>query len=532
MLRNRSLIFDLLWSSPPDGRPWVVDHESPAVRVDHGQVSPRAVAHAAGQAAALFESQGTRPGDRCVMWLDQPLDILVALAALTGIGAVPILISPALDDTTLAQMLAPLPPVARVITNERRLASCSGLEVDGRIDSWERLSEEFRGLVPRQTAVRLPGSAPYVVTHTSGTTGLPKLVQYSRAGADHNSYTQELPAMFMGLRGYAAAGFSPVHFRAVVGLLAALRRRIPLIIMGNQEPDSVGPLLEQWQPTYLEAHPDTFIKWEPLASRGSLASVRFFFSTFDVIHPRTVRTLLSGSRSRFAIFIEIYGQSEACAIAGRVHVKGLAGRLSGRRTARRLDGHVVGWRLPGHSRIRIADERGAIVAPGTEGRIQVLAKGRFSTYPNNLEAARENFTADDWWDTGDYGKKDRLGRVTLMDRRVERLTVAPSAIAIEDVLLERMPWLQEAVVLERDRELIPVVATRSGTFDDAHWSASVRDLPHIGQPVVVDERAIPRTATGKVRRTSLAALVSDMARTDRPAPTQEPVLETAYGDGS
>lgn len=464
--------------------------------------------------------------------MDQPLDILVALAGLTGIGAVPILISPALSATTLAQMLAPLPAVARVISNEPRLASCSALEVDGRIDDWARLSEEFRGLAPRRTAVRLPGTAPYTVTHTSGTTGVPKLVEYTRAGADHNSYTQELPATLMGLRGYAAAGFSPVHFRAVVGLLAALRRKIPLIIIANQEPDSVASLFERWQPTYLEAHPETLMKWERLASAGSLASVRFFVSTFDVIHPRTIKTLLSGSRSRAAIFIEIYGQSEACAIALRVHVKGFVGRISDRRIARRLDGHVVGRRLLGHSRIRIVGEEGTTLGPGTAGRIQVRAKGRFSTYPNNLEAARDNLKADGWWDTGDYGKKDRLGRLTLLDRRVERLTLAPSAIAIEDVLLDRMPWLQEAVVLERDHELIPVVATRDGAFDGAQWRASVRDLAHLGQPIVMDESAIPRTATGKVQRASLAALVSDMGRADGRAASQEPVLETTHGGGS
>ena len=532
MLRNRSLIFDLLWSYPEDGRPWVVDHESPMVRVDDGQVSPRAIAHAAGQAAALFESQGTRAGDRCVLWLDSPLDIVIALAGLTGIGAVPILLSPKLDIETVSQVLAPVPPVARIVTTRSRIASCSALRVSGRTDDWESLAEDARGLEPRRRSVPLPATAPYVVTHTSGTTGVNKLVEYSRGGADHNSFTQELPAMFMGIRGYVAAGFSPVHFRAVVGLLAVLRRRFPVIIMGNQEPESVGPLLERWKPTYLEAHPDTFIKWEPLAAAGSLASVRYFFSTFDVIHPRTVKTFLSGSRRRGAIFIEIYGQSEACAIAGRVHVKGLAGRVLARRGAKRLDGHVVGWALPGHSRIRIAGEDGSTVEPGTAGRIQVRAKGRFSTYPNNLEAARDNLTADGWWDTGDYGKKDRLGRLTLMDRRVERLTVAPSAIAIEDVLLERMPWLQEAVVLERDNELVPVVATHSGAFDHERWRASVRDLTHIGEPVVIDDSEIPRTATGKVQRARLAALVSDREPADRRAAGQEPVLETTYGGDS
>lgn len=511
MMRDRSLIFDQLWAASADGRPWIFDRGSAGVQVDDGQVSPREIATAAGRAAALFESQGTRAGDRCVVWLDRPLDIIVAAAGLTAIGAVPILISPALDIEMLTRML--LPPVARVITTASRAPSCSALEVSRRIDDWASLAEEARGLEPRRASVPLAATAPYTVTHTSGTTDVPKLVEYTRGGTDHNSFTQEVPALLGRLRGYAAINFSPVHFRFVVGLLAALRRKVPLIILADDDPGSVGPILERWQPSYLETHPNTFIKWEPLAPAGSLASVKCFLATFDVIHPGTIKKLLAGSRHPFAIFWEIYGQSEVCAIAGRLHVKGFVGRSLERNIERRLGGHLVGWVLPGHSRTRIVDKHERIVALGTPGRIQVRATGHFTTYPNRPEAARDNLTADGWWDTGDWGKKDRLGRLTLIDRQVERLTVAPSAIAMEDVLLDRMPWLLEAVVLKRDRALVPVVAMRDGALDSARWTAATRDLPPaLGQPIVLDEHEIPRTATGKVQRAVLAGLIAERDR--------------------
>ncbi len=506
--RDHALIFEHLWRPATDARPWVFDHDSPAVEADDGRVPKLAIAEAAGRLATLLESQGTCAGDRCVVWLDKPLDVLVALAGLTAIGAVPVLISPALEIEMLVQVLAPIPPVARVITTATRLNSCSALKVRERSDDWGELVEESRGLEPRRTAVSLPRSAPYVVTHTSGTTGVNKLIEYSRDGADHNSYTQEVPAIIGQLRGYAALAVSPVHFRFVVGVLAALRRKVPLIVLADDDPDSVGRMLVRWQPTYLETHPNTFMKWEPLASTGALSSVRCFLATFDVIHPGTIRTLLGGTGHRLAMFIEIYGQSEVCSIAGRPHFKGFTGLITRRRKSRRLGGHLVGWIVPGHSWIRIADEHGLLVGPWTPGRIQVKATGRFSTYPNRPGAARENLTADGWWDTGDYGMKDRLGRLILLDRRVERLTAAPSAIALEDVLLERMPWLLEAVVLERDGALLPVVATRNGSFDQSHWLARTRDLDGIGPPVVLAEQEIPRTATGKVQRAVLSELIS------------------------
>jgi acyl-coenzyme A synthetase/AMP-(fatty) acid ligase len=399
--------------------------------------------------------------------------------------------------------------VDRVITTSSRLESSSALEVRTRTDGWASLADEAAGLEPRRSSLALPPTAPYVVTHTSGTTGVNKLVMYTRGATDHNSLTQEVPALVQRLRGRAAISFSPVHFRFVVGLLAALRRKVPAIVLADEDPATVGPLLRRWQPSYLEAHPNTFMKWEPLAPAGALASVKCFLTTFDVIHPGTVKNLLAGSRYPWALFWEIYGQSELCAIAGILHVRGFAGRTWGRRIEQRLGGHLLGWGLPGHSRIRIVDGDGEVVQPGTPGRIQVRSKGCFTTYLNRPEAVGANLTADGWWDTGDWGKMDRLARVSLIDRQVERLTSGLSAIALEDVLLDRMPWLLEAIVLERERELVLVVVSRDGKLDTSAWRAATRDLPLLSRlPVVVDESVIPRTATGKVQRAALAERVS------------------------
>lgn len=508
-MRSHTLIFDQLWAASATGARWIFDHESDAVKSRDGQVSLREIAIAAGKAAALFESQGTRPGDRCVVWLDTPLDIIIAAAGLSAIGAVPVQLSPALGIDMVVQMLKPVPPVDRVITTAARLEACSALEVRTRTDDWASLVAASSGLQPRRSSLALPETAPYVITHTSGTTGVNKLVMYSRGATDHNSRTQEIPAMIQRLRGHAAISFSPVHFRFVVGLLAALRRRVPAIVLADEDPIAVGRILRRWRPTYLEAHPNTFMKWERLAPAGALASVKCFLTTFDVIHPGTVKTLLAGSRHPFALFWEIYGQSEMCAIAGILHVKGFAGRNWGRGIAHRMSGHLVGWGVPGHSQIRIVDTDGRSVRPGTSGRIQVRSKGCFTTYPNRPEAVTANMTTDGWWDTGDWGRKDRLARVVLLDRQVERLESAPSAIALEDILLDRIPSLLEAVVLERDHQLVPVVATRNGPLDLARWRAATRDLPFGSrEPIVVDDGDIPRTATGKVQRALLAERVA------------------------
>ncbi|WP_280469426.1 class I adenylate-forming enzyme family protein [Nocardia brasiliensis] len=508
MTRNHNLIYDQLIEIAPDARPWISDHSSVAVPVVDNQVALTDVADAARRAAALFESTGIKPGDYCAVWLDAPLDIMIVIAALTAVGGVPVLLSPALDVETLGRMLAPV-TIERIVTTGDRRAKVEQLEALRQIDDWAELAARLPDTAPRRTtAVSMPGTAPYIVTHTSGTTGVPKLVQYTRRGTDHQGYAQEVPAIIGRLRGYAAVAVSPVHYRTVTGLLCALRRNVPLVILSDHAGEAVAPFIRRYQPIYLEAHPNTLMQWEYLADNGTLASVRHYVSTFDVIHPGTVRRLLAGSKYRLATFFEAYGQSELGGIAAKVHLKGFTGRKHRAKVSRLPEGHSAGWTAPGYSKARIVGPDGKRVPNGTAGRIQVTSAGQFQTYINRREAAEANTSADGWWDTGDYGKRTRFGKLILIDRQVERMKRLPSAIAMEDVLLARMPWLLEAIVLEQDNGVVPVIALRDRPFDAAAWRAAVADLPLMADPVVVDFSDFPRTATGKIQRPALSQLIA------------------------
>lgn len=523
MARNRALLFDQLLRVSNTDRPWVVDHFSAAVNVYEGTVHRLDIAQATARAASFFLDEGFGAGDYCGVWLDSPLDVLISAAALTAVGAVPMLISPIMDADTLARVLSTVDSVKGFVTTPERHDTCAGIERVGTVYEWSVVVHMSSGLGQLAAGVRLPEDAPYIVTHTSGTTGVPKLVQYTRSAIDHQSRIQETIHRFTGIKGYAAVSISPVHSRSVVGLLTAMRRGVPLMILQSSEPDVVRPYFERWKPEYLETHPNTFMEWESLADSGSLASVKWFLNSFDVIHPGTVQRLLRGSKSSRAIYAEMYAQSEVGPIAAKFHIKGIRGFRRTSSIDGRLRGHPVGVAIPGHSRIRIVDEDGRRTAAGTGGRIQVRSRGRFSTYVNFPQKASDNLAEDGWWDTGDFGRKDRYGRVLLIDRQVERLSRIPSGIAMEDLLLERMPWLLEAVVLELEGVVIPVVTARKDDFDSHDWKRSVEDLPELGDPIVLNYDQYPKTATGKVQRSVLTQYVRALSPDD---PNAHP------GDGS
>lgn len=484
-------------------RPWGTDHASDAVEVVEGTVHPARLAEAAARLGRVVRDRGVAEGDYCVVWLDRPLDVLIAVAGLTAFGAVPVLLSPGLDPAAARAALEPLTETPHLLATRQRAEHFpAGWEGDARRLVWEDVAsvpvpDGAPELPPH--GVELPADRPYVATHTSGTTGVPKLVLHTR-----NSFYQQAAAQVrmlrtMRLKGYLAAAISPVHIRTLTGVLAALRLGAPLVLLSSEAPEVVAQHLVRWRPEYLETHPNSFVTWEGLAATDALSSVRVFLGTFDAVHPRTVRAMLSGSRRRRLVFAEVYAQSELGPVAFRLCTRRLGHARGDVRAS--LAGHRVGRPVPGYARVRVVDDQGNPVRRGTPGRIQVRAKGRFATYLNFPEKFRANISPDGWWDTGDWGTLGRLGGLRLLDRQVERLDGAPSGIALEDILLERVPEVAEAVVLETDDGLQPVVVCQPGTrITDERWAEVTADLPALTAPRFVAWEEIPRTATGKVRR--------------------------------
>jgi acyl-coenzyme A synthetase/AMP-(fatty) acid ligase len=121
--------------------------------------------------------------------------------------------------------------------------------------------------------------------------------------------------------------------------------------------------------------------------------------------------------------------------------------------------------------------------------------------------------ADGWWNTGDLGVRGRTGQVVLLDREVDHVP-GMSCLAVEDTVEDRLDEVVECVVLGREgAPPLPVVVTADGALDHGVWSEAVTDLPPMADPVVLAWADVPRTGTGKVRRTALLAALTGNAAT-------------------
>lgn len=174
----------------------------------------------------------------------------------------------------------------------------------------------------------------------------------------------------------------------------------------------------------------------------------------------------------------------------------------------------VGRPLPGVE-VRLVDEQGQQVAPGSSGEIEVRGPNVFSEYWNNAEATREAFL-DHWFRTGDTAVIENgvyriLGRTNIDILKTGGHKV--SALEIEETLREHPAVLECAVVGVPDPEWGERVAAALVLTQDSDLSleelrawAKSRMATHKCPSRLLLLEALPRNAMGKVTKPAVKTL--------------------------
>ncbi|MEU5978900.1 class I adenylate-forming enzyme family protein [Streptomyces sp. NPDC047315] len=456
--------------------------------------------------AARLWAVRIRPGDRVVVHKTDGFDItLIALAA-ARIGAVPVLLSPALDGHTVAELVRRTDR-PYLVTDAAKLAALPRSVFD-RAERVLLTSGSHQGALelaalagaPRVPSVTMPADHPTLITHTSGTTGVPKLAVHTgrTLQARYRPQATALAGIVHG-RETVAIHVSFVHSRLMTALAISLLRGFPVAVLADSDPGAAADLFARLRPGVLEAHPNSFMAWEELADdpREPLAGVKLFSSTFDAIHPRTVRRLLAASRRRAPLFGQLYGQSEV----GPVVVRGYT-----RRRSAHADGRCVGMPFPGMTDIRVVSRDGKPPSSDNPGHIEIRSDGRIVTYLGEQERYDAQVSADGWWRMGDVGYRSRWGCIHLLDREVDLIDGFGSTLAAEDALFSKLEQLTEVVIVPGSAgEPVPVVCTRDGApLDLDAWRTATAGLPPMADPVQRHLDDLPQTATTKIKRLELA----------------------------
>lgn len=464
------------------------------------------VADFAGRLAAA----GVRAGERIVIYKAANFDVWVLATAAARIGAIPVMLSPALDSATVAALLKRLDQ-PHLLSDGHKLHALAGVQL---ADLTKRVISTNGSMPGAASLAELAGSPrvkpvfqgldePAMITHTSGTTGLPKLVVHTPRTMRARLRPQLFLLALMRKRETVAIHVSFVHSRMFAAMALCLQKALPVLLVHESDPDRVADFFVRNRPGLIEALPNSFMAWEGLTDdpRKPFASVKYFSSTFDAIHPRTIRRLLKSSERRAPQFFQIYGQSEVGPAVGRPYF---------RRSIRRMDGRCVGWPLPGSAKVRVVTEDGKRASEQNPGFIEARWDGIAKTYYGEQERYDANVHGG-WWRTGDVGYLTRRGCLHMLDREVDKISGVSSNLEIEDLMLNRLEELSELVVVQGPKsEPIPVICThKDRPMDLDRWRAAVAEFPQLTDPIQIPLAELPRTATLKTRRIELSRKIHE-----------------------
>lgn len=349
-----------------------------------------------------------------------------------------------------------------------------------------------------------------LILYTSGTTGAPKGVTLSHGNLLANADAvvrylalDERDSVLSILAFYYAYGASVLHTHLMSGGCVVLAQNLlfPHLLMDTIARERI---------TGFSGVPSTFallLERVKLADYD-LSSLRYLTQAGGAMSPvlaRRLRAALPDAR----LFV-MYGQTEATSRLTYLPPERLDEKLG-----------AVGIPVDGVE-LRIVREDGHDAEMGETGEVRVRGPNVMRGYWKNADATAA-VLVDGWLRTGDLGHLDADGVLWLAGRRSDMIKTGAHRVHpgdIEDVIAE-IPGVSEVAVVGVDDNVLgqvikafvvaPGLPLNSGNHIKAHCRERLatykipRDIAFVS--------ALPRTASGKVRRAALLAapLESDTA---------------------
>ncbi|MDP3653409.1 MAG: AMP-binding protein [Rhodoferax sp.] len=347
------------------------------------------------------------------------------------------------------------------------------------------------------TTAHCAADALAAIMYTSGTTGRPKGAMLSHRNLSSNALV--LHAYWGFVPGDVILHMLPIYHThgLFVATHCAMLNGSPLLF----EPrfDAPRALQLMAQATVLMGVPPHYAALldEPGLNLAACAHMRLFISgsapllasTFQEFRQRTGHAIL-----------ERYGMTEGGML--------VSNPLEGERRC-----GTVGFPLPG-VQARVIDQQGRTLAANQIGHIQVKGPNLFTGYWRMPQKTRDEFTPDGFFKTGDVGRADAQGYLTIVGRFKDVIQVGEQEVYPKEIetAIDLLPGVVESAVIGLPDRLtganVAAVVARKGA--GPHLTAaeitsalktSFADFKIPKAVYFVDQ--LPRNGMGKVQKNLL-----------------------------
>jgi malonyl-CoA/methylmalonyl-CoA synthetase len=488
-----------------------------AVETDDGLFySWRDLDRATAMMANLLESLDLPAGSRIAVQVEKSVEAMLLYLATLRAGFVFLPLNTAYQSAEIDYFIGNAEPAVVVCTSHNfgwvsKIAFKVGTQYvftlnDDRTGSLLERSAHFPDKHP--VAVKQADDLAAIL-YTSGTTGRSKGAMLTHGNMLSNA---QVLKDYWGWREGSEGGDVLIHALPIFhvhGLFVAIHGALisgsKMIWLARFDPKLV--IQKMPEATVFMGVPTLYVRLlaEPGLNQEVARHMRLFISgsapmlieTFNAWQVRTGHTIL-----------ERYGMSETVMLTSNPYHSAQGKRLGG----------SVGFALPGVS-LRVQDDVGQPVTVGEIGNIQVNGPNVFKGYWRMPEKTAEEFTSDGYFKTGDVGKIDARGYVTIVGRSKDLIisggyNVYPAEI---EGYINELPGVAESAVIGIPHAdfgevgVAVVIAKQGALLDPAQIIGKLKStLANFKVPkqcFVVD--ALPRNSMGKVQKNVLRARYAD-----------------------
>lgn len=472
--------------------------------------------------SVYYLDNGVGPRDRVVIYLEDSFEDQLQLTALAQIGAIPVLLNGKLDPQVALQLIQRAEPVG-IYTDDAHLELLAGRHASLPGVRWTRTRQDVGVLPPRSLSEHQRFSHhdddPVLLCHSSGTTGIPKLVVWthrqSTAGARFRLATHPEPADSILL---SAAPQS--HSGAIAFTFYALLAGLPLVAFSDQSGAAVARGVATYRPTTVLAFNHTLAELALLKpDPADFTSVADWMNVGDSAHDAHLRQLLPLG----------YHLSDGQRVPGSIFGDGLGSSELGWAALRRVvsPGDPVRPRHLGKqvpiAEVAVLREDGTHAEVGEIGMLGVRSDSVAGGYWNSADTQYRSMLGG-YWLSGDLVYRDADEDFFHVDRLVDRINspAGPGySLLMEEILLLHLEEVADCAVVAgavgADAVPVAVVDTKqSGANPEDLLDRANKALADAGQPplavleIARQSSDIPLGATGKTLKRQLRERYADL----------------------
>jgi long-chain acyl-CoA synthetase len=499
------------------------------------RITYRALDGLVNQFARALQDMDVKPGDKVAVCLPNIPQVIIANMAIFRIGAVSVQNNPLYTERELAYQLNDseskhvvtltlLIPRMQKIKPQTQLQKIIGCHINTYLpfpkkqlfplvkkDMYRKVEPTedilvFGDVIGRYSADPLPDQSKWdelgALLYTGGTTGVSKGVMLSHANLSSN--VQQFIAWFPDLKPgeeRLVGNFPVFHIAGFTAIQNFITwQGWENIMVPRPEPKINIEIIKKYKPTFLPAVPTIFVGLlaDPEFSKLDFASLKGFFSGAAPLAAATINDLreLTG-----ATMCEVYGSTETAPVATVTPWGGT------------IKPGTVGVPVP-DTDVKIVDvaDPSKTLGIGETGEIAIKGPQIMVGYYKK-PAETENALKDGWFFTGDIGKFDEDGYLSIVDRKKDMIIAGGYNIypvELDDILMGH-PKILEACTIGipheyRGETVKAFIVTKEGeTLTEEEITAYCKEkLAAYKVPKIFEFiEELPKSAVGKVLRRKL-----------------------------